>query len=325
MLRAVCSITKQYPGTISSGIIGLVLQLAFTVFFVASVLAVSAIGSSGYVVLIVYMLFSFYWTSEVIRNLVHVTVSGLFATYYFYGVSRGGNGSVVDVPVKNPTVASFKRAATTSFGSVCFGSLIIAIIQTIRAVIRSAAQNQANDGNMIGAFCLICLNCFMGCIQNLIEYFNKYAYTRVAIYGEDFCTAAKKTWQMLKSRGIDAIINDSLIGNVLGMGALFLGLVVGAIVWFYARNTNMISVTCNNPTKCATTSPGTILNFWSIIFTVAGFFLGLLPYSSLSTVIDSGVATTFVCLADSPDALQRTKPELYQKVLETYPHVMLQA
>jgi hypothetical protein len=30
---------------------------------------------------------------------------------------------------------------------------------------------------------------------------------------------------LIKSRGVDAIINDSLIGNVLGFGMLFVGMV----------------------------------------------------------------------------------------------------
>lgn len=49
----------------------------------------------------------------------------------------------------------------------------------------------------------------------------------MAIYGKDFCTAGKDTWRLIKSRGIDAIINDSLIGNVLGFGMIFAGLFAG--------------------------------------------------------------------------------------------------
>lgn len=55
------------------------------------------------------------------------------------------NGQSVDVAVKNPTLASAKRAMTTSFGSNCFGSLLIAIIQTIRFLARQAEQ-QASQG-----------------------------------------------------------------------------------------------------------------------------------------------------------------------------------
>lgn len=35
------------------------------------------------------------------------------------------------------------------------------------------------------------------------------------------------------------------------------------------------------------------------------FIIGLSMFSSIATVISSGVATTFVCLAEDPDALRR--------------------
>jgi hypothetical protein len=59
-------------------------------------------------------------------------------------------------------------------------------------------------------------------IENLVQYFNIYAYTQVAIYGKDYCTAAKATWNLVKRRGIDAIINDNLIGIVIFMGGMFI-------------------------------------------------------------------------------------------------------
>jgi hypothetical protein len=55
-------------------------------------------------------------------------------------------------------------------------------------------------------------------MEALLEYFNHYAFTQVAIYGKDFCTAAKDTWNLVKQRGMDAVINDNLIGNVLSSG-----------------------------------------------------------------------------------------------------------
>ena len=44
-------------------------------------------------------------------------------------------------------------------------------------------------------------------------------------------------------------------------------------------------------------------------------------FSILAEVINSGVATTFVCMAEDPSALQRTKPQLYQLVRSTYPAI----
>ena len=116
--------------------------------------------------------FAFYWISQVIKNTVHVTVSGLFAAYYFMGTPDPSRAGKCTISVRNPTAKAAGRALTTSFGSICYGSLIIAIIQTIRSIVRSAAQSSANDGNLLAVFCLYCIDCLLSMIEALAEYFN---------------------------------------------------------------------------------------------------------------------------------------------------------
>ena len=92
------------------------------------------------------------------KNVVHVTVSGLFATVYFMGTADPSQRFKVTVPVQNPTIKSAKRALTTSFGSICYGSLIIALIQTLRAIVRGLSDQARSDGNLFSLFCLYCFN-----------------------------------------------------------------------------------------------------------------------------------------------------------------------
>lgn len=143
-------------------------------------------------------------------------------------------GETVEIPVANPTINSAKRAMSTSFGSNCYGSLLIAVIQTLHYLAdRSKLQaNEDRDNLMTIIYC--CLECILQMIGDLLEYFNRYAFAQVAIYGKDYFNAAKDTWHLCKSRGVDAIINDSLIGNVLGIGNLVTGLLtcVSGLLYF---------------------------------------------------------------------------------------------
>jgi hypothetical protein len=81
-----------------------------------------------------FLLFlSFFFTHQVIQNCTHVTVSGTVGSWWFSpqdsGCCSGGvMGSVI-------------RTLTTSFGSVCFGSLLVAILQALKAV-ASAARSE---------------------------------------------------------------------------------------------------------------------------------------------------------------------------------------
>ncbi|KAI9005314.1 plasma-membrane choline transporter-domain-containing protein [Gaertneriomyces semiglobifer] len=312
MLKTVTKITRQFPATLLVGFIGLVVETAFSALWLATFAGLmqhfddKQSGSGVRYVAIVFMLFIFYWVTCVIGNVVHVTTSGLFAAYYFTGTVSGPGGKV-SIPSRNPTAQSAKRALTTSFGSICFGSLIIALLQTIRALLRSAASQAADDGNIGAALCAACAQCCLGWIEAIIEYFNKWAFVQVAIYGKDYITAAKDTWRLCKSRGIDAIINDSLVATVLSMGSLLVGFICGFIAYLYVHFSDNI--------------PSETLHY--VVFCLLGVFFGVAEFAVLANVIDSGVTTTFVCLAEDPAALYRTKPEVYEKIREVYPEVML--
>merc|ERR1711916_181509 len=97
-------------------------------------------------------------------------------------------------PADSPLLGALRRATTTSFGSVCFGSLVVAILKTIRSLIRfmlNASDNQ---------FLAFVINCILGCIESLMEIFNQYAFAEVA-FGKSYIRAAKDTWDLLKSHG----------------------------------------------------------------------------------------------------------------------------
>lgn len=66
------------------------------------------------------------------------------------------------------TLSVNSSALTTSFGSICFGSLVVAIIQALR----SLANEARNNGD---AQCLACIaECILACLQGIVEYFNKW-------------------------------------------------------------------------------------------------------------------------------------------------------
>ena len=113
---------------------------------------------------------------------------------------------------------------TTSFGSICFGSLIVAIVQATRALVNMMRQ----EDNSI----LLCLaDCILSCIESLIEYFNKWAYVYVGLYGYPYLKAGKSVMELFHNRGWDAVIADDLVSNVLFMVSVVVGLVSGVIGW----------------------------------------------------------------------------------------------
>ena len=93
------------------------------------------------------------------------------------------------------------------------------------------AESGRQDGSALACFA----ECILGCLQSLMEYFNRWAYVYVGIYGYNFTRAGKAVFELFKQRGFDAIINDDLIGNVLGFAALGIGTVC-LLTWLRCRH-----------------------------------------------------------------------------------------
>lgn len=80
---------------------------------------------------------------------------------------------------------------TTSFGSISFGSLLVAIVQLMRQACSIAQQNEAAQGNIVGTIAFCILGCFIGILDWLITFFNEYAFSYIALYGKAYVPAAK--------------------------------------------------------------------------------------------------------------------------------------
>ncbi|KAI9353392.1 plasma-membrane choline transporter-domain-containing protein [Zopfochytrium polystomum] len=310
MLKTVCKIMIRYSGTILAGFIGLVVSAVFNVAWFLALLGGyqwtvdNNLSTGVQIALGIIMLFFLYWFNEVVRNVVHVTVAGTFATYYFVAIQQPGN-EIATVPGQIVTAKSAGRALTTSFGPICFGSLLIAIIETLRALARQAQNEAAQDGNIFLCLVFMCINCILTCFEDILLYFNKYAFTQVAIYGKGYCDAGKDTWALFQRVGIEAIINDNLIGSVLSIGSLCIGVIGAAIGFAYVKLSTTIA-------QDAGTYAGVC---------VVAALIGMWMFLILAEVINSGVAATFVCLAEEPHTLQRQQPALFEKIRATWPEL----
>eukprot|EP00656_Telonema_subtile_P054195 TRINITY_DN8037_c0_g1_i3.p1 TRINITY_DN8037_c0_g1~~TRINITY_DN8037_c0_g1_i3.p1 ORF type:complete len:437 (-),score=90.00 TRINITY_DN8037_c0_g1_i3:96-1406(-) len=154
-----------------------------------------------------FLLFAL-WGLEICRNVVHVTACGVLGQWYF----------------SNHTLTTFPcllRAVTVNFGSICLGSLLVAIVETIRAVLLWIKERQCAS-NCCVTFVFCCIDCCLGCIQSIFELINAYAFVHCAIYGEGFCHAAKSALQFLEGAALTAIISDDIIKRFLFAGS-FIG------------------------------------------------------------------------------------------------------
>ena len=289
MIRAVCKVINSYrgiywliPGFITFSF-GVAMLLVYA--FIGADLKASSQHESINGGLVIFLLFSFFWTNQVLKNIVSVTVSGVVATFYFVE----GSGQAV----KDPTVKSLRRALTYSFGSICFGSLLVAIFKTLRSMLGSSSKPTS--------LCSICCICILKILESAIQYFNGYAFAQIAIYGKSYMEAARDTWKLAKSRGVDAILNDLIVDRVFYIASTFLALACGFIAFFISiENFDLYEV---------------------VLVVIFAIVSSLFLMDITSEMISGGVITLFVCIAENSEVLRATKPKLYQKIAAVYPQV----
>jgi Plasma-membrane choline transporter len=319
MLQTCMDVAKHHRGVFITSLLGGIVSVAFAAWFSVTLVAVyvayepgnggsnanpacsksGACSTAKVVGLVVFITFAGYWISEWIKNTIHTTVAGVYGSWYFCSGKPGG------MP-RGATRGAFKRATTYSFGSIAFGSLIVAIINMLRQACSIAQQQSAQNGNIVGSIMFCCLGCIIGLLDWAVTFLNRYAFSHIALYGKPYIAAAKDTWKLMKDRGIDALINDCLIGPVLTMGSLFVAYLCALLSYLYLEFT-----------KPAYNDGRT---FTPVVMAFA-FLIGLQVCQIFMTPISSGVDTLFVAMSWDPDVLVREHPDLWSKLVRVYPHV----
>lgn len=232
-------------------------------------------ASSADIAYPIILVFCVFWVQEALSALVHVTVCGVVATWYF-----AGEGNMPSCPVQT----SFQRATTTSFGSVCLGSLVNSIASFARFLVDTVRSSSDGDN-----FWMCIMSWLVGCIEDLVQYFNQYAFVHVAVYGCGYVDAAKETWILVKQCAFSAIFNDLLTGQVIGILTFMSALLVALL---------------------------TALVTWNAVAVALMFFMSLIVSSIFYNPVSSCVATIFVCFAEVPVGLQLSFPELYAALVD---------
>ena len=223
---------------------------------------------------------------------MHVTTAGVVGTWWWTPIEASSFWS-------SALTDSFVRATTYSFGSICFGSLLVAIVQALRALEYHSRQN--DDLQLLA--CII--QCILACIQGIIEELNRWAYVYVGIYGFSYLEAGRNVITLFKAKGWTVIISDDLADNVLFMMSVAIGLasgLVGLVIGF--MDPNMFA----NLGFDHAAGPA---------FGV-GFLAGFLFASIIMSVVASAVNTVIVCYAEDPAAFQMNHPQLSAEMREAW-------
>ncbi len=123
--------------------------------------------------ILVALLFSLYWTGQVIRNVFHTTIAGVVGTFWFSPAAEQGccNVTIYD---------SWIRSSFYSFGTICLGSLLVAVLQVLQILVKLGRQQQQQDSNRehrsSGSILWCLLEFIVDHLEKLMEYINAWAF-----------------------------------------------------------------------------------------------------------------------------------------------------
>lgn len=182
MLQTSIDVSKRHGHVYLVSLIGGILATAFGAWFSVTLAAVyvkyepganpacsqgvGGCSSAKVIGLIVFITFAAYWITEFLKNVIHTIISGVYGSWYF----SGGNSVS-----KGVTRGATRRALTYSFGSISFGSLIVAIINMLRQACSIARSNAAGNGNIVGEILFCVLGCLIGILDWAVQFINRCA------------------------------------------------------------------------------------------------------------------------------------------------------
>ena len=237
----------------------------------------------GFVVLLLW-----YWGAATFANTVRFISSCTVAQWWFD-----------DNIIKQQYIlrTSIKRAFTTNFGTICLGSLLGAVHETV-----GSSTEEKNRTSSLSSIVV----CFIRILKKIIACMNEWVFIYAALTGQSFAQGRQSSVDLLNKRGWTMIINDILIKYyllIINLMVVVTSAVIGGLVaYIFVKNLSTDEV---------------------IITIIVGALISSLTsslFSAIMTIIlNSCARTVFVCFTLNPAVLDKTHPEHLKHLIKVWP------
>uniref|UniRef100_H3H5C2 Choline transporter-like protein n=1 Tax=Phytophthora ramorum TaxID=164328 RepID=H3H5C2_PHYRM len=246
--------------------------------------------------LMIYHLFGLLWTSQFIQAAAYATIAGAFCEYYWTLDKR-------QVPAR-PVLRSMWRTIRYHFGSVAFGSLIIAIVQFLRIALEYVDQKMkaAKQGNAIVKVVMLCLKCFLWCFEKCLKFLNKNAFIIMAMKGRSFCPSMKDSFTLLLANAARVATVSIIARFLMILGKIFITGFCMLFMFVFIRYP---------PTHLPSFFMGDLASVSSPIFPM--LLTGVLSYATASFFLDvygTGIDTILLCFCEDCN-VNKTSEQYY--------------
>jgi len=117
-----------------------------------------------------------------------------------------------------------------SFGSICFASLLVAIVLLLRYLV----NDENNRNRRQPALLAIIADFLLSVLESFIRYSNEWSLIYVALYGKSFVSSTKESWKLLFEGSGKMILNDYILGITLSN--FFILHIIFCISYYFATS-----------------------------------------------------------------------------------------
>jgi len=251
----------------------------------------------------IFLGISYLFNKTVIENVIYSTISGVYASYLFNTVDE-------KKVRKKLLVSSFKRAISKSLGSICFGSLTYSILEFINSILEyihffvyyfmgffiidHIIYRRLSDEvqNLINWTLLLPWTI----VEILLKYFNEYAFALIAIKDISYRKAVIESLEIIKQKEEEIEIRELIMGRILDIYKI--------IIYIFGVGISVLLSIVLNQSKEEVT-------FYFFLSYASASSI----YSSISSVINSSVITTFLCYCGIEDCLDKINSSLLLDII----------
>jgi len=170
-----------------------------------------------------YILFCLFWTTTFIGAMGQLIVAMCAARWYFTrDKSKIHSGAIF---------ANMWTVLRYHMGTAAFGSLIIAIILLLRAIVMYFQRKAKQLNSTLAGILLCCCQCCLWCAQKCMEFISKNAYIYTSMFGTPFCKSAREAFSLIVRNAARVGTLSYVSVMVVFVGRLFISTTTAAASW----------------------------------------------------------------------------------------------
>lgn len=223
-----------------------------------------------------YLLFIFFWVASFILAIGDLTVALAVSRWYFTVSKRRVNSYWV--------LGSLWTTFRYHLGTLAFGSLLVAIVRLLRAILLRVQRTiTAMTNKKIANMMLCCCQCCLCCLERILKFINKNAYIQCAIFGTPFWESGRQACFLIV-RQVGRVGTLSYVSwAVLIMGKILISTLTTVLAYY-----TVVEYESDILEEALYSYGGPMIVIFCISFFLASMFMG---------VFDTSILTILHCFA----------------------------